>query len=122
MTRVDRDQDTLAEMKALGSDQRAPGSSRVSAKKDTMWEARLILSTLDPRGVWAGRLRLAIRQGDRAVVDEILAAVYQERETVDEEPVAEEPTSEVISSPASSRPIIKCTVLPPPTRSLRRVS
>ena len=46
---------------------------------DTFWQPRLILSTLDPRSIWAGRLRLAIRQGNRPLVDSLLDSIYDER-------------------------------------------
>lgn len=77
-----------------------------SVRKDTMWEARLVLSTLDPSGTWASPLRAAIRGGNRPEVDRILAAVYAER-------ASDTGDAEVDSAPLSSRPIVKCTVLPP---------
>lgn len=79
----------------------------LSVRKDTMWEARLVLSTLDPAGPWAGPLRASIRAGNRPEVDRLLASIYAERET---EASAAEPE---VPEPLSSRPVAKCTVLPP---------
>jgi hypothetical protein len=81
-----------------------------------MWEARLVLSTLDPAGNWAGPLRAAIRAGNRHEVDRLLAAIYDER-SVDSAP---ESTPELM--PLSSRPVAKCTVLPPSPSKRGRIS
>lgn len=42
----------------------------------TMWQARLVLSTLDQNTEWAQRLRSAIRQGNAAVADGLLDQIY----------------------------------------------
>lgn len=88
----------------------------LSVRKDTMWEARLVLSTLDPAGSWAGPLRAAIRAGNRGEVDRLLAAIYDER-AVDSAP---ESTPEPV--PLSSRPVAKCTVLPPSPSKRGRIT
>lgn len=87
----------------------------LSVRKDTMWEARLVLSTLDPAGPWAGPLRAAIRSGNRPEVDRILASVYAARES----DVGAAPDS---AQPLSSRPVAKCTVLPPSPSRRGRIS
>lgn len=115
MTTSERD-DTLPDLSGDDADKISSPFGPLSVRKDTMWEARLVLSTLDPSGSWAPRLRSAIRQGNRAVVDAILAAVYKERDSVIPERVPSDPPPGPVS-----RPIVKCTVIPPPA-SARRVS
>jgi hypothetical protein len=101
-TLPDLHRDDAARMRAKGQP--------VSVRKDTMWEARLILSTLDPRGIWAGRLRLAIRQGDRPLVDTLLQQVYEERQSAPAEASDELSMSVKVNS---SRPVLRSQVLPP---------
>lgn len=88
----------------------------LSVRKDTMWEARLVLSTLDPSGPWAGPLRAAIRTGNRAEVDRLLASIYAERSG---DSGARHPDG---PAPLSSRPVAKCTVLPPSPSKRGRIS
>lgn len=42
----------------------------------TMWQARLVLSTLDQTSAWAQRLRSAIREGNAEIADALLDAIY----------------------------------------------
>lgn len=88
----------------------------LSVRKDTMWEARLVLSTLDPTGQWAGPLRASIRAGSRTEVDRILASIYADRQTASGSAEPESP------EPLSSRPVAKCTVLPPSPSRRGRIS
>jgi hypothetical protein len=107
MDGVERHQETLPELDGEEGSRISSPFGPHSVRKDTMWEARLVLSTLDPTGPWASRLRAAIRQGNRHVVDAILAAVYNERGPVARQSSLPPPAA------SSSRPIKKCAVLPP---------
>ncbi len=69
----------------------------------TMWQARLVLSTLSPQSAWASRLRTAIRQGDGGLADQILDAIYGRNTKSYLAPAPE----------AERRPISNTTVLPP---------
>ncbi len=75
-------------------------------KRDTLWQARLVLSTLDPRGPTAGRLRTAIRNGNTSLVQVLRDAIYEERS---EGSVVSEPPN----ASASVRPVTRSTMLPP---------
>lgn len=75
-------------------------------KRDTLWQARLVLSTLDPRGPTAGRLRTAIRNGNASLVQVLLDAIYEERSE-------RSPIDEVREETASVRPGLRSTMLPP---------
>jgi hypothetical protein len=107
MNTSERDEDTLPDLNGDDAEKISSPFGPLSVRKDTMWEARLVLSTLDPSGPWAPRLRSAIRQGNRSVVDALLAAVYKERNALEPRAASEPPPGPV------SRPIVKCTVLPP---------
>jgi hypothetical protein len=107
MEGLEREAETLPDLDGEQGERISSPFGPHSVRKDTMWEARLVLSTLEPAGPWAARLRSAIRQGNRYVVDAILAAVYAERG-----PVARHASAPPPAVP-SSRPIAKCTVLPP---------
>ena len=71
----------------------------------TMWQARLVLSTLDQRGQWATRLRNAIRRGDEELADNLLDAIYARNSTP--------PRSHAESSPPTPSSRTNTTVLPP---------
>lgn len=75
-------------------------------KRDTLWQARLVLSTLDPRGPTAGRLRTAIRNGNSSLVQVLLDAIYEERSESG-------PASEAPVETPSVRPVMRSTMLPP---------
>lgn len=109
---------------SAGAEPRTLVRKATSRPTDTFWEARLVLSTLDPKTIWSGRLRLAIRQGNRPLVNSILASIFEQRS--EHEPSAEHPsaTYRIPSEPkppASIRPGSEratSTLLPPP--SVRR--
>jgi len=113
MNTPERD-DTLPGLPGDEADKISSPFGPLSVRKDTMWEARLVLSTLDPSGTWAPRLRTAIREGNRTVVDAVLAAVYKERDSVRPERTPSDPPPGPVS-----RPIVKCTVIPPPSTARR---
>lgn len=97
--------------------------TEVRAKKlsggATMWQARLVLSTLDPRSDWATRLRMAIRQGNETAADNLLDLIYARNSKAPEAP---EPPTESMVAPASSSISAHTTVLPPSPHSSGRVA
>jgi hypothetical protein len=68
----------------------------------TMWQARLVLSTLDPTSHWAAELRNTIRTGDICRADALLDAIY-----------ARNNTKSPITPGAGPRSQVMSTVLPP---------
>lgn len=92
----------------------------------TMWQARLVLSTLDPAGAWATKLRLAIRQGDEKEADGLLDAIYARNSSPTQAPQAA-PVSMIAPAPdaASVHTDAACshaTVLPPSPHTSGRVA
>lgn len=69
----------------------------------TMWQARLVLSTLDPDSHWAAELRATIRRGDMERADALLDAIYARNNTRSQAP----------APPTSTRSQVMNTVLPP---------
>ncbi len=72
---------TVADLSNTGIEAFEEPDSIVRKKPDlsggaTMWQARLVLSTLDQQSAWAQRLRSAIREGNAEVADELLDAIY----------------------------------------------
>jgi|GEM_PF-1417797 len=92
------------------------GIRRKPPSSNTLWQARLVLSTLEPRDIWSGRLRLAIRQGDTALVDSLLDAIYAERSTGG---VAAERESQV-NAPISQTVVRAASTMLPPALDKRR--
>jgi len=73
-----------------------------------MWQARLVLSTLEPKSAWASRLRTAIRRGDEPLADQLLDEIYARNSNRTESTAAEQ-------QPLASGPVSRTntTVLPP---------
>lgn len=74
-----------------------------------MWQARLVLSTLDQKTEWAQRLRRAIRQGNAELADQLLDQLYARNNSQTEN----EPRSYVASENST-------TLLPPAPAYFRR--
>ena len=85
----------------------------------TMWQARLVLSTLDPTSGWATQLRTAIRQGDDAEADTLLDAIYARNSTPPEE---HRSTPVSMMAPTSGSTSSHPTVLPPSPHTSGRVA
>lgn len=98
--------------------------TEVRAKKlsggATMWQARLVLSTLDPRSEWATRLRMAIRQGNELAADALLDSIYARNSNSSEAPEA--PTESMVAPASSPMSSHATTVLPPSPHSSGRVA
>jgi hypothetical protein len=73
---------TLIDFEEKSFDHHSEPESLVRKKKldlsggTTMWQARLVLSTLDPESTWAAELRQAIRRGDIEGADQLLDLIY----------------------------------------------
>lgn len=74
---------------------------------ETMWQARLVLSTLPPKSQLSKHLRTCIRRGDKEAADHILEDIYAHADEVDARP----PVSG--AWPVATRDSNSCTVLPP---------
>ena len=74
-------QTTLIDFEGDTFEEQTEPKSLVKKKSDlsggtTMWQARLVLSTLEPQSKWATELRGAIRRGDTRAADELLDLIY----------------------------------------------
>ena len=77
----------------------------------TMWQARLVLSTLEPKSKNAEELRSAIRRGDMERADALLEAVYSHR--------VDGPHRQ--TSPSSGPKSVMLTTLLPPCPQFRKL-
>lgn len=80
----------------------------------TMWQARLVLSTLDQETQWAKRLRRAIRAGNAVLADALLDDIYARGSKAQ----ASQPPGSTERPGLASRTLT--TVLPPAPSSFRR--